>query len=257
MVTDGRGRRVAGAKVAAGIPGSTGAEGGAAGKSGIGPDGCGARPDCLRGGAGTRSGNRVGAAADVVGAGVGGAGGAGASGAGGAVAASIVAMGGGTLAGSTGFLGADAAAGAAVSGSRATSRRTPSRSATSCAVNATRCAAGVGVGRAGTDAKLGYGSLAPGGSGRRSLMAPPSKLCHQATGSASSIRAWPRSAIVPQPPRRHSSAACFTHSTRLPIVNNSCPCPLFDFSVARRGRLREGHAHGRRPQTRHPCGPSR
>lgn len=221
------------------MPGSTGSGGGAAGKSGIGPDGCGARPDCFRGGAGTRSGNRVGAAAGV------GVGGAGVGGAGGAVAASIVAMGGGTLAGSAGFFGAGAGAGAAVNGSRATSRRTPSRSATSCAVNATRCAAGVGAGRAGTDAKLGYGSLAPGGSGRCSLMAPPSKLCHQATGFASSIRALPRVAIVPQPPRRLSSAACFTHPTRLPVVNNCPPCPFFENSVARRRRLREGHAHGR------------
>lgn len=221
----GGGRRVAGANVPAGIPGSTGVGGGPAGRSGIGPDGSGGRPAALRGGAGTESGNSVGGTGAAAGAGIG-TSGAGAGAAGGAVAASIVAIGGGTLAGSTG-LRAGAGAAVTTSGSRATSRRTPSRSAVSCAVNATRCGPGVGVGRPGTAAKLGYGSSAPGGPGRCSAIAPPSRLCHQSTGFASAIRALPKSAIVPHPAsinRAAATAACPTHPTRLPVSNNSRPC---------------------------------
>jgi hypothetical protein len=37
-------------------------------------------------------------------------------------------------------------------------------------------------GLAGTVARLGYGSVAPGGGGRCLAISPPSRLCHQLTG---------------------------------------------------------------------------
>ena len=56
------------------------------------------------------------------------------------------------------------------------------RSATRPAVSASNCLRSGGVGRSGTLARLGYGSSAPGGGGRRLAISPPSRLCHQFTG---------------------------------------------------------------------------
>lgn len=175
---------------AAGSVGTIGAAlcalgGGANGALATGPTGARA------GGAGGGTAAGAGAAATGGGAGRGG------GGAGGAVAASrdaVAASAGGGAAGA-GLEGPGGGAdpapnsageaagedGSAI-GTRAASCWALVRSATSASAICRRTDASVGVGLAGTVARLGNGSAAPGGGGRCSAMAPPCKPCHHSTG---------------------------------------------------------------------------
>lgn len=56
------------------------------------------------------------------------------------------------------------------------------RSATKPWVIASNALRSGASGLAGTVARLGYGSVAPGGGGRWLAISPPSRLCHQLTG---------------------------------------------------------------------------